>query len=753
MTGKPGVTLGTTEANRRGQRSERLIRAYGRASRHHGQGSMGIYGTTVFLSSFLLFIVQPLLAKFILPWFGGSPGVWTTSLLFFQVVLTAGYAWAHLVARRLHARAQALAAWALLALSLAFLPLAPSRSGLAEEIATPTLDILRVLLASVGAACFLLSATSPMLQAWHSRIRPGVEPYRLYTFSNLGSLAAIAGYPFLVEPNLKLGSQTLLWSLLYAGFALMCTGCAWRLWESSPPGAAEVLPPAAERTAFPGMTTPVIAGSPTPAVPREASESPTARDWGLWLLLPALSSLMLLATTNQLCLDTAAIPLLWLLPMGVYLLSFILCFHSERWYPRAPFGVALAVSLAGICVILYKDVFVPLPIQIAAYTITLFVCSMVCHGELVRRRPAPRHLTSFYLMISAGGALGGVFVNLLAPRLFRGYWEFHLGIVVIALVMLALLFQDRALKNRLLPLRVFAVLFLIGLTTALGLHVSRGLEDAVEVKRNFFGVIKVFNDDRGDPGDRHRTLMHGRIVHGYQYDHEEKRYWPVSYYGPASGVGLAVMNHPRRLDPERRSLRIGVIGLGTGTIVTYGEGGDLFRFYEINPEVTRFAQNHFTYLGDTPARVEIVPGDARISMERELRQGRPGEFDLLVLDAFSSDAVPVHLLTRECYEVYRRHLKEDGILAVHTSSRYFNLNPVLRSLGRLHEGEGMQVLLVEDPGSGLLKTDPTSWVLLTANREFLANRKVMAAVTPWGAGDHKPLMFTDDYSNLFRLLK
>jgi hypothetical protein len=730
---------------------------------------MGIYGITVFLSAFLLFMVQPLLAKYILPWFGGSPGVWTTSLLFFQVVLTAGYGWAHLAARRFPPRAQALATWALLAISLAFLPLAPSRSGLAADIATPTLDILRVLLVSVGATYFLLSATSPMLQAWHSRIRPGVEPYRLYTLANLGSLAAIAGYPLLVEPNLRLGNQTLIWSLLYAAFGALSAACAWRLWKSSPPAAAEASPGAAALITLPGCPTPAIPGSPTPAIPlgptpsiagspmpaiaEGTSESPTARDWWLWLLLPGLSSVMLLATTNQLCLDAAAIPLLWLLPMGVYLLSFILCFHSERWYARAVFGPGLAVALAGICVILYRDVYVPLPIQIAAYTLTLFVCSMVCHGELVRQRPAPRHLTSFYLMISAGGALGGVFVNLVAPRLFRGYWEFHLGLGAVALVALALLFRDRGAKNGLLPLRVFAILFLIGLTAALGLHVSRGLEDAVEVKRNFFGVLKVYGDDRGDPGERHRTLMHGRIVHGYQYDHEEKRYWPVSYYGPASGVGVAVMNHPRRLDPERRSLRIGVIGLGTGTIVTYGEGGDYFRFYEINPEVTRFAQKHFTYLGDTPARTEIVPGDARISMERELREGREGAFDLLVLDAFSSDAVPVHLLTRECYEIYRRHLDEDGILAVHTSSRYFNLNPVLRSLGRIHEEEGTRVLLVEDPGSGLQETDPTTWVLLTSNREFLSNRDVLAAVTPWGAGDERPLMFTDDYSNLFRLLK
>ncbi|NLV32170.1 MAG: fused MFS/spermidine synthase [Acidobacteria bacterium] len=738
---------------------------------------MGIYGITVFLSAFLLFLVQPLLAKYILPWFGGGPGVWTTSLLFFQVVLTAGYGWAHLAARRFPPRAQALATWILLALSLAFLPLAPSRSGLAADIATPTLDILRVLLVSVGATYFLLSATSPMLQAWHSRIRPGVEPYRLYTLANLGSLTAIAGYPLVVEPNLRLGNQTLIWSLLYVAFGALSAACAWRLWKSSPhavagasPGAAALTPlpgsstpsvpgspipsvPGSPTPSIPGSPTPSIAGSPMPAMVEGTSESPTARDWWPWLLLPGLSSVMLLATTNQLCLDAAAIPLLWLLPMGVYLLSFILCFHSERWYSRAVFGPGLAVALAGICVILYRDVYVPLPIQIAAYTLTLFVCSMVCHGELVRLRPAPRHLTSFYLMISAGGAMGGVFVNLLAPRLFRGYWEFHLGLGAVALVALAFLFRSRAGQGRGLPVRAVAALWFLGLTTALGLHISRGLEDAVEVKRNFFGVLKVYGDDRGDPGERHRTLMHGRIVHGYQYDHEEKRYWPVSYYGPASGIGVAVMNHPRRLDPEQRSLRIGVIGLGTGTIATYGEEGDYFRFYEINPEVTRFAQKHFTYLEDTPARTEIVPGDARISMERELREGREGAFDLLVLDAFSSDAVPVHLLTRECYEIYRRHLDEDGILAVHTSSRYFNLNPVLRSLGRIHEEEGTKVLLVEDPGSGLQETDPTSWVLLTSNREFLSNRDVLRAVTPWGEGDDRPLMFTDDYSNLFRLLK
>ncbi len=694
---------------------------------------MIIYAATVFISAFLLFLVQPLLAKFILPWFGGSPGVWTTCLLFFQVLLTAGYAYAHLLVSRLTEHKQAMITLGLLLLTLAALPVTPAKTWIPESPAMPTWHILRLLLASVGACYFLLSSTSPLLQSWFSRLWPKASPYRLYTLANLGSLLAIVSYPFIIEPNLTLGFQTKLWSGFYLLFAVFCILCLLKLRRLSP----------SEKPA----TFPIEEGVQT---------SPAKADRILWLGLTALSSAMLMATTNQLCLDVAVIPLLWLVPMGLYLLSFILCFHSERWYSRLGFGIALGVALIVTCVILARGIFIALPIQIASYCFTLFICCMVCHGELVRLKPDPRHLTSFYLMVSAGGALGGIFVSLIAPRIFKGYWEFHLSLAATALIFLIILFRDR--KGRLYggkPSWAWAFLYLgfAALLVALGVQINDTRKDAVVMKRNFFGILRIMDDYRENPEEHRTVLMHGRIEHGFQFTAIDKRYWPTSYFGPSSGVGIAIRFHPRRLDPQQRNLRIGIVGLGTGTLAAYGEQGDYLRFYEINPDVLKLCDSYFTYRQDSQAKVDVVLGDARISMEREKGLSQPGLYDVLVVDAFSSDAIPVHLFTRECYRLYWYHLKKDGILAMHISSRYFNLSPVIRSLAQLDKQNGVQALLVEDAGSLMQGTDTTSWILVTANKEFLAEKEVRKAISAWSPQDAPRLLFTDDYSNLFRLLK
>ena len=694
---------------------------------------MVIYAATVFLSAFLLFLVQPLIAKYILPWFGGSPSVWTTCLLFFQVVLTAGYGYAHLLASRISRRRQAAITLGLLLLTIAWLPITPSRTWIPESVDAPTVHILLLLFACVGTCYFLLSSMGPVLQAWYSRIWPMGSPYRLYTLSNLGSLLAIVAYPLLIEPNWTLGFQAEFWSFLYLIYSALCALCAVKLWQSRSIPTSLLSQHAAAETTQP---------------------RPSSR-W-MWLLLPALSSTMLLATTNQLCLDVASIPLLWLLPMGIYLLSFILCFHSERWYSRLGYGIALGGALLQTCLVLYRDVYIALSLQIVSYSFTLFVCCMICHGEIVRRKPHPEHLTSFYLWISAGGALGGVFVNLLAPQIFKGYWEFHLGLAGTAVMFLLILLrtpQGRLCGGR--PFWAWTLLHIgfLALVLALGIHIRNNLLGAVVVKRNFFGVLRILDDDKNTPLERHTTLMHGRIVHGYQYADEGKRYWPTSYFGPTSGVGMALRFHPRRLNPVPAPLRVGVVGLGTGTLSAYGNPGDYFRFYEINPDVVQFSEKYFTYRKDSAARIDIQLGDARILMEREKSRGVPGRFDVLALDAFSGDAIPVHLLTRECYAIYQYHLKPDGILALHVSNRYFNLNPVVRSLALSDTRDGVQALRMEDEGSPLQGTDDTSWILITANAEFLANQKVRSAVALWDAEDSRRMLFTDDYSNLFRLLR
>jgi SAM-dependent methyltransferase len=697
---------------------------------------MIVYAAAVFASAFLLFLVQPLLAKYILPWFGGSPGVWTTCLLFFQVLLTAGYAYAHFLAGRFSRRSQALITLAFLLLTLGTLPITPARIWVPDSISTPTLQIIKLLLASIGLCYFLLSSTGPLLQAWFTHRWPGTSPYRLYTLSNLGSLLAVFGYPFVVEPLLGLDFQTKLWSGLYAGFAVLCAICAIMLWKGRTGGRIEALNSAE-------------AGAGEPAHPK-------CRDRLLWLILTALSSTTLMATTNQLCLDVAVIPLLWLLPMGLYLLSFVFCFHSPGWYSRLWYGIAFAAALIQTCVVLMRGIHIQLPLQIISYCFTLFVCCMICHGELVRRKPGPRHLTSFYLRISAGGAFGGVFVSLIAPRVFKAYWEYHLSLAGIALVFMVILLCNRhgqSCAGRPTWAWVALTIAYCGLIIALEAQIRDTLANTLVVKRNFFGVLKLLEDNKADPAERRMVLMHGRIEHGCQFTAEDKRYWPTSYFGPNSGVGIAIRMHPRRLDPGQRHLRVGVVGLGTGTIAAYGEQGDYFRFYELNPDVLEFSKKYFTYRQDSAASVEVVLGDARISMERAERGHNPGRFDVLAVDAFSSDAIPVHLLTRECYQHYWYHLKNDGILALHISSRYFNLSPVIRSLAQNDHARKPQAILVEDPGSSLQETDATRWILVTSNQEFLGNSDVKASVSPWAKEDSQRLLFTDDYSNLFSLLK
>lgn len=697
------------------------------------------YGTAVLLSAFLLFLVQPLLGKYILPWFGGSPSVWTTCMLFFQVLLLGGYSYAHLITSRLSPRKQALLYVYMLVATVFLLPIAPSEVWKPAGDSLPTLRILGLLTASVGGSYFMLSSTGPLLQSWFSRTRPGTSPYRLYSLSNLGSLLAIVAYPLLIEPRLGLGIQTRWWSWGYIAFVLLCSACAIPIFLARNPQAKPAKGLGEEELA------------------EDASAPPSTAHRMIWLSLTAIASVMLLATTNQLCQDVAVVPLLWLLPLGLYLLSFILCFHSDRTYSRLWFGVALAGVLAQACVVLFHGVQVGLYWQIASYSATVFVCCMICHGELARLKPSKCYLTSFYLMVAAGGALGGAFVTLVAPRIFAGFWEFHLGLAGTSLLFLVLLFRDRS--GRLChgrPLWAWTFLYaaFVVLVVTLIIQASETLQDNVAMRRNFFGVLRVLQSDFDNPRKHRLVLMHGRIEHGYQFSANDKRYWPTSYFGPSSGVGIAIRFHPKRLVKEGpRNLRIGIVGLGTGTLATYGEEGDYLRFYEINPDVRRLSDKYFTYCRDSSAKIDVVLGDARISLEKERAQNNSQQFDVLAVDAFSSDAIPVHLLTRECYATYWYHLKKDGILAMHVSSRYFNLSPVVRGLADLDQEQGIKALLVSDDGSESQETDATHWILVTNNPQFLETKEVQEAITAWNKDDPAPMLFTDDYSNLLHLLR
>jgi len=728
------------------------------------------YALTIFTGAFLLFQVQPLIGKFVLPWFGGTPAVWTTCLLFFQLLLLGGYAYAHWLTRWLKPRSQAFLHGVLLLAALAALPIIPADRWKPRSGSDPTWRILLLLAASVGLPYFVLSTTGPLMQSWLGRTHPGRSPYRLYALSNAASLLALLSYPFLIEPNLTRRAQAGVWSAGLACFALACGYCAWRL--SKAPNA------------------------PTSAEPVALETPPTFGQKFLWVSLPACATVLLLATTNKLCQDMAVVPFLWVLPLTLYLLSFVLCFDHQRWYDRPLFSVLLPPALAGVCWALFRGVELALIRQICIYSAGLFVGCMVCHGELCRLKPSPRYLTGFYLLLAAGGAMGGMFVAVIAPLVFNSYLEFHIGLWGCAALLLWVCLRERSFAiaasigagglcvtvataiiyrsaflekwwwwfgaQALLVISFVAgnlrgsrrwtwrawgygLVALASLGWILIQQVRSGEEGAILRVRNFHGTLTVLERDTDTPDRHHFTLMNGRIQHGMQLTDPEYSFVPTTYYVETSGIGLALRHFPRQ--SERR---IGLVGLGTGTLATYGRSGDVLRIYEINPQVRRLAESRFTYLKQCPAKVEIVMGDARLSMEAE----QPQWYDVLALDAFSSDAIPVHLLTKEAVEVYLRHLKPDGVLAVHVSNRYLRLEPVVAGLA---EHFKLKSAVITDNSPEKWWGNASTWVLLTYNTEFLeleAIRKATDAadVDSTNSTRHVPL-WTDDHTSLLGILK
>ncbi|MHB1035075.1 MAG: fused MFS/spermidine synthase [Pirellulales bacterium] len=701
---------------------------------------MAGYALTIFLSSFLLFQVQPLIGKYILPWFGGSPAVWTTCMLTFQVLLLGGYGYAHFLTDRVTPRRQGMVHLGLLVASLFFLPIVPSELWKPEGGESPTWRILTLLAVTIGAPYFMLSATAPLLQGWFARTNPGRSPYRLYALSNVGSLLALVSYPFVVEPSLALGRQASIWSWAYVVFAVLCGLCACRVFL--------------RRDAM-GTTAAAASGLDASADGETDGPALAAPNWAtmaMWLSLAAFGSIMLLATTNQMCQDVAVIPFLWVVPLSLYLVTFIICFDNERWYRRGWSVPLLLVTVVAAAVAMGFGVNAPIWIQVSVYSAALFACCMVCHGELVRLKPHPRYLTVFYLAVAAGGALGGVFVTLVAPVMFKGYWEYPFALAGCCVLLLIAAFWDQAKAQGGASRSAWVTRLLIysGVTAALCMAVASRMQPSIDKRRNFYGVLTVTEGSDKYNG-KYYSLRHGRILHGYQYIDPAKRRYPTTYYGRQSGMGIALTQHPRRLSAKRdqRNLAIGVVGLGTGTTAALAEAGDLIRFYDINPDVIDLAKTRFTYLKDCPAKVDVVLGDARISMEREIREEKRPRYDVLVIDAFSSDAIPLHLLTRECFEIYWKRLKLDGILAVHISNRYLNLKPVVRGLAAAGHHQAVWVDSGNYPKLGVSRAE---WVLVTSNRKFLDSKPVRAARKAWPEDDPEPLVWTDDFSNLFQVL-
>ena len=672
---------------------------------------MLVYATTISLSAFLLFQVQPMIAKMILPWFGGSTAVWVTCMLFFQTGLLASYIYAHAAITRLRPRRQGWLHAALLAASLLALPLGPARHWKPSGAEEPILQIIGLLAVSVGLPFFLLSATTPLLQAWYAQKFRSVLPYRLFALSNLASLLGLMAYPFLIEPHLTLRQQSWVWSISYGAFVGLAGIVSFVGAGASPSGN-----PVGSRIADPD---------------RHGGAAPSPADQAEWVALSACGVVLLLAVTNHLTQNITSIPFLWILPLSLYLLTFILCFHAPWVYIRSiylgPLALVMLVVMYGI---LRYDSTTRLALVIGVFAFGLFACCLFCHGELAQRKPPPRHLTAFYLMIALGGALGGVLVGVVAPMVLRGYVEMPLAVSACA-VLLFLAHLREGWQSRLL-----AALLCFALFAGSGYYLWNYTKAVVVMERNFYGCLRIKKSNPGTEFES-RALVHGTVAHGVQFTDPARRRQPTAYYGPASGAALVL----KAL--HYRPLRVGLVGLGIGTLAAYSRPGDVYRFYEINPLVEKLAREHFTFLGDARATLELISGDGRLALEREPAQN----YDVLVIDAFSGDAIPVHLLTLEAMKLYFHHLKPDGVLALHLTNTHLNLAPVAAELARTL---GKHAVLVESDLGEHQEIYNADWMLVTSTPleipDLPAASKPLQSVPGVRA-------WTDDFSNLFQVLK
>ena len=665
------------------------------------------YALAIFLGSTLLFLLEPIAAKRLVPLLGGSAAVWTTCLVFFQTALLLGYYVAHVLVTRTTLRTQVTAYLWLLALSVAQLVRVVDPTLLAN-VEHPVVSVLWLLSGLIGLPFVTLSATSPLLQAWFARATPRgwADAYGLFAISNIGSIVALLAYPWLIESRLTLRAQTILVAIVLAILAILAGVIGASVRNAEDTGNA--------------TTTSESAGVPL-----------TTRV--LWVVLAACASLLLASMTAYISQNVVALPLVWIVPLVAYLLSFVVAFAARAWPPRSlVIGLAI-VGLLGSGGLLYRGpISVPILSATAAFCVALFFLCLFLHSELYHRRPAPHHLTSFYFHVAAGGALGAVLVGIVAPVVSPGNYDLAIGLLLTAVVGLVVAWSGgRVMRG------VWSALLAAGIVlVATQVRNDRG---AIVRVRNFYGTVYVMHAHEPGKADV-RSLYHGAIVHGRQIFRVDLRRVPNTYYARTSGLGLALdqccRNRPRR---------IGVVGLGTGAIAVYGNPGDTITFYEINRAVEDIALAKFTYLGDSPAFIQIARGDARVSLAAE----PPQRYDVLIVDAFSGDAVPAHLVTAEALEVYRRHLAPGGIVAFHVSNRFLTLAPVVQQLAH---NAGMQAVRVTNAEDAARHVFYSEWVLVTANTEFLANPAVVSARQPIDVPAGLRL-WTDDYSSLFPIIE
>jgi len=675
---------------------------------------MWLFALLIFFSAFLLFQVQPLISKFILPWFGGSASVWLVAMLFFQVFLLLGYLYSFII-NHFKFKTQKYIHLALILLTFLTLPIIPSIALKPIDSTFPVLKIILLLALTVGLPYFVLSTTGPLLQAWYVRKYPQKNPYILYVLSNAGSLLALITFPFIFEPLFDSVHQAWLWSGAFVVFGLGVGILVWSRFKSLPAA----------------------------IVKSEPIQKVGVKKTILWILFPALASAAFLAVTNHICLDIATIPFLWILPFCLYLLSFIFTFADEVFYSKT-FYVVLLVCLLFISPFLVFNNEIGrlgLLFQVLSYSLILLVTCLICHGELYRLRPSSNLLTRYYLMIAIGGAIGGLFVAVVAPLIFTAYWDLLVVLFTTVLVIAVLYFNS--LKSKLTVKERRLICFAAFLLVIFFAYYSYGVKvkswaGNVAAERNFYGTLHVRESEPNDMGSKRRFLLHGVTLHGEEIIQGGKVFPALSYYSEKTVPSLLLQ---KIIKTDSRE--VGIVGLGTGTLSYFGQKNDVFTFYEINQAVIDYAHNYFSYLKESQAEIKTVLGDARLSLEKE----PDAKFDVLVLDAFSSDAIPVHLLTEEAFEIYLKKIKETGSIAVHISNRYLDLEPVVKAAADKYN---LGFVLIDTPADNTKFTYKTKWILLTKNDTILKSEELKPYINEKEIRKIKP--WTDHFSNLFTIL-
>ena len=691
---------------------------------------------TIFFSSFLLFQVQPIVSKIILPWFGGSPAVWTTSMFFFQFMLLGGYCYAYGLNRFLPLKSQFGLHLVICIAAVLLLPIYPSESWKTAAVdSEPAWSVIQLLGQSVGIQFFLLSTTAPLIQVWWHRITRE-SPYWLYAVSNAGSLIALVSYPVLVEPSLGMRWQAFVWACVFAGTACLISLCLYfsTRGNNQRDALSDQVDDEKKKDTF------------------SAGGTPSWKESAIWILLSSCGSILLIAMTNHFSQNIAVVPFLWVMPLAVYLLSFILTFTKRGVYHRMPFGLIM-MGLMSFCSVLYArdDLIDSVPLLLFIHLAALFFGCMICHGELFKTRPASRHITSFYLATSLGGALGGFFVSFIAPQIFLQYYEYPFVLMACCLIFVVAAIRDRESAlygGKPIVAWAFIILLLLFFTFQIQRGVKIHSSNALLLRRNFYGVLAVEAlSPKQDPRleSRALALMNGTIKHGTQYLDPKKSDQPTEYYTRDTGLGMAMDYFSKR-----EGKRVGMLGLGVGTIAAYSSKGDVFKAYEINPDVIQLATtpeifSYWDLLRKREASGLIVEGDARINLEKDIREGNPQEFDILVVDVFSGDAIPVHLLTSQAFDVYLKHLADGGVMAIHITNRHLDLMPVVRDLAIRNRMNWL-----------LTRTSKTfDWVLVAKSVILddmvngVGKNYKFVRVEP----SRRVVHWTDDYSNLFEVLK